>query len=318
MEEIVIKVDISVPTIKSNFSVAKLALEKKLKQYDLIVDVESIKIAKAMATDINKMKSQIAKKRKEVVSLMSEPLKEFEEEAKNLEKLCEASRQKLQEQIKVFEDEKRTECLSRLKAELEINYSHLEIRDEFKTIKVDDLAIVSNMTKTGIAKKAYTEIESRVLEIKRFQEKIDKRLLTLEGTCFKAGLQAPLTRENIAHFLMDGDDDVYEKKLHSLISNEITRIDLMNERIKEKKSELSQQKKYALPVKEIKKELPQQYAHFKNSQFVKTKDKSSYTVTAVFEVEASENVAAKLDEILIKKFKKAGFKTLPAIYVEKS
>ena len=154
--------------INSNFDAMSQQLENALKQYDLIVDVDSVKTAKTMSTQINKIKAEIVAKRKQIVSELSAPLKEFELEAKKLETLCESSRQKLQQQVKVFEDKKRKECLRLLDMELIVNYQHLGIREEFQTVAVDDLAIISNMTKSNepsLTKKAYVEIESRVFKV---------------------------------------------------------------------------------------------------------------------------------------------------------
>ncbi|MEA2098928.1 MAG: DUF1351 domain-containing protein, partial [Campylobacterota bacterium] len=236
MNNLDLKISSTPPTINGNFEEIKKELEQQLKQFDLIVDADSIKVAKKMATSINKASGQIDTLRKEEVAKLLTPIKDFEEEAKTLTALCQESRQKLLSQVKVFEDEQRVECKRLLDLELVATYEKYGVKEEFQTITVADLAIISNLNKTGIAKKAITAIDERVLEAKRFQEKIDLRLLTLEAICFKGGLLAPLTRENINHFLMEKDDEIYLEKLTKLITNEVTRIELMNERIREKET----------------------------------------------------------------------------------
>lgn len=330
MKEITIDVKTSLPKIESNFSAATRQLENILKEYDLIVDADSVKTAKSMAMEISKLKAEIASRRKQIVSELSKPLGEFEESAKKLESLCESSRQKLQSQVKVFEDEKREECKKLLRDELVVNYKHLEVREEFQSVVTDDLAIISNMTKKGLAKKAYTAIESRVFEVKKFQDKIDKRLLTLEGDCFKAGLDAPLTKENISHFLLELDDEAYANKLRHLISNEITRINLMNERMREKEEEkkiVFEKEQNPQPLKQpqecnviVKSEKLNEYSHFKNlHEFgvpVKQNTKVTYVATAVFEVEVDKKLGPKLKDMLVKKFAEADFKQVPSVYIQ--
>ena len=318
----------SLPVVTGNFEEIKTELAAKLKQFDLIVDENSIKTAKTMATQINKVSGNIDSLRITKVKELSAPIKAFEEKAKELTTLCQISRQKLLTQVKVFEDKTREECLSLLQEELAIQYSKLGIRDEFKTVTVEDLATVSNKTKTGIAKKAKDAVDERVMQVKYFQEKIDTRLLTLEGTCYKSGLQAPLTRENINHFLMEPEDEAYETKLESLISNEISRLEVMAKQIKDKAEKeaaiaatktVTQAKQPQVHIESPKpvKVVYEKYANFKNNEFAVPSNKKSYTVTATFEIEVDEKYEANIEATLLKKFKDAKFKTIPTIHVSK-
>lgn len=320
MQKVEIKVISKLPEITGNFEAVEKELSVRLKQFDLIVDEDGIKDAKATATAINKLSGKIDELRKSEIKKLSAPIKAFEEKAKALTALCQESRQKLLSQVKVFEDRTRTECLTLLQAERDNLYSKFDIRDEFKTVTVEDLATVSNKNKTGLAKKARDTVEERVFERKQFQEKVDTRLLTLEGTCYKNGLQAPLTRENINHFLLEPEDDVYESKLNSLIANEIDRLRAMEKRSRAEDA-------YTAPKTTIISKTPSQsrvnvdtsskYANYKNNVFAKPSAKKSYTVTATFEIEIEEKYEAKLADMLLKKFRDGGFKTIPSVMVTK-
>ena len=61
------------------------------------------------------------------------------------------------------------------------------------------------------------------------------------------------------------------------------------------------------------------YDKFKNNQFApKSKNaKATFTVTAVFEVEFDESKAHLLKDMLLDKFAKSNFKSIPTVYVEK-
>lgn len=318
MNDLVIDVKTELPIISSNFDAAKSQLSNILKEYDLIVDKNSVKTAKKMATELNKMSKQIDTVRKEKVSELSAPIKEFETEAKSLSNLCQESRQKLLSQVKVFEDKQRAECKRLLDMELIVTYKKYGVREEFQTVETDDLAIISNLNKGGLVKKAVDAVDKRVLKAKEFQEKIDKRLMTLETICFKGGLQAPLTRENINHFLMEEDDNIYLEKLVSLIQNEIARLDAMKKR-EEKQTQIQQPKPVvnATPVQEPQVQKQGKYDNFKNNVFAPKSRKKTYTVTAVFEVEVDERMESKLEAMLLEKFKDSGFKQIPTVYVEK-
>lgn len=328
MKELILQSNL--PVINGNFDEVKQQLLQELKAFDLIVDADSIKEAKKMATQINKVSGNIDSLRKKTVSELSAPINLFVEQTRELIALCQESRQKLLSQVKVFEDKQREECKRLLDMELIVTYKKYAVRDEFQSVVVDDLAILSNLNKSGIAKKAVDAIDERVLERKNFQEKIDTRLLTLEGECFKAGLDAPLTRENVSHFLMVPSDEVYNNKLESLIANEKTRIELMNERLRERAAEqdtaesVEEDVEIQQPTQEVKQyQQPQQQSssvlkHMKNAQEFAPK-KKKLLVTATFEIEVKENMNEDaIEQLLLKKFNDSKeFKTTPAVNVSR-
>lgn len=323
MENLELKVIGTLPRVDVNFTEIEKQLKEELKQFDLIVDLDSVKTAKTMATQINKMKEKINRIRIDEVKRLSVPISEFEKKAKSLAFMCTESRQKLLTQIEVFDEAQKVECKKRLDKELIATYSKYGVNEEFQVVIVNDLIVISNLTKSGLAKKAITAIDDRVLEAKQFQEKINTRLLTLGTICYECGLSVPLTRENIDHFLKEGDDDVYLKKLVSLIQNEISRINLANERKREHETARAiQESSISIPpVQETKEQQTpvSQYSHFKDSQEFPRRTlngKKRYTVTATFKVEVNSKMAKKLEEMLLQKFAKGGFKQIPSVFVE--
>jgi len=325
-----VNIDIKLPVITDNFNIVKTQLVDGLTKYDLIVDEDSVKTAKSMVTDINKLKKTIDDLRKSKVKDMSEPIKEFETKAKELTTLCEESKQKLLTQVKVFEDELREKCLDLVtdyKNEMEKKYGN---KEGFEIEIPFDLAIVSNLTKTGISKKARDEIEERVLSAKNFQDKIEKRLLSLSSFCLKNGLTVALNREHINHFLMINDESKYEFNLLNLIQSELKREEQM--RLKVKKESMTKvvaqniadipktptinvqptQHKIQQPsnVKTI-----QKTKRFNMNSVEKTGIKKKYTVTAVFGIEADEGFEPHLENMLLDKFDAACIKTMPEITV---
>lgn len=299
--------------INTNIQSLKIQLAEGLKQYDLIVDEDSVKTAKAKATELNKLSKLIDDTKKEEVAKLSAPINELTTQMNELKTLCQESRQNLLSQVKVFDDKQVKKCLDLLEEELRTTYIKYGVKDEFQTATIKDLAIISNLNKTGIAKKAIVAIEERVIELKRFQEKIDTRLLTLETICYQGGLLVPLTRENINHFLKDSDDEVYLHKLVSLIENEINRLDKAN-KLKKVKEEIPNK---TVVTKVTKKESSSPYGHFKNASAFKIKSNmKKYRVTAIFEIEVRESMFSKLKDMLTQKFIKTGFKNIPEILVE--
>lgn len=312
----------TLPAINGNFEEIKTELTEQLKQFDLIVDTDSVKTAKSMATKINKLSGEIDKKRKQVVQELSAPIKEFEAMMKELKDLCQESRLNLLSQVKVYDDKRLDEVHILLTQELQNKYTHYGVEEEFKSVKIDDLIILSHLTQGGsLAKKARDIIDERVSEAKKFQEKVNTRLLTLETICFKGGLAAPLTRENINHFLMVESDDEYLEQLTSLIANEVTRMQNakeLEERIKVTQNVVQSRPSPQVPQqpKQTKPKEVNTKRIMKNMQEFSPK-KKKFIVSATFEIEFNDetNVEERLRQMMLKKFQMSGFKTTPNVTV---
>lgn len=324
-----LEVNSTLPVINGNFEAVKTQLESGLKKYDLVVDEDSVKTAKAMATEINKLSGQIKAVVKAEADRLSAPIDDLRAKGNELINLCQTSRQKLLDQTVIFENKTKAECLTLLQKELQTQYSKHGVNAEFQTVPVEDLAIISNKTKTGLAKKAVDAVCDRVFEAKKFQEKIEYRLTTLMGVCLDKGLKVSFTRENINHFLMANDDSTYDAKLNSLIANELTRQKVIEEKARQE-VEVKIQTEYivaqetqmqnTIPTIEVK---PTQSSTSKQPQTSTTTsvksngNMRSYTVTATFEIEVDEKFEPKLEAMLLKKFEQACFKNIPEIHVVK-
>jgi len=330
MKEIV--VSSTLPAINGNFEEIKAELTEQLKQFDLIVDEDSVKTAKSMATHINKLSKEIDEKRKQITKELSAPIKKFEAMMKELKELCQTSRTNLLSQVKVYDDKKLEQVQELLTIKLQESFSHYGVRPEFQSAKIDDLVILSNLTQgDALAKKARDAIDERVNKDKKLQEKIDTRLLTLEAICFKGGLNAPLTRQNIENFLFEESDDIYLEKLTSLIANEVNRLREMEAR-QNKAREVQQPVEVKTnttmahcPTPQTQQQPEKKVSvneRFKNVQeFAPIKRTKKLVVTATFEMEVHEGVNEDaLKALMLKKFKESVeqniFKNIPKIEVK--
>lgn len=315
-----IKIESTLPIINTNFEEIKIQLEKKLSVYDFLVQEDDVKKAKENATEINALKNELETLRKTKVKELSVPIDAFCSNIKTLVTVCDKASSKLLAQVKKFEDVKKAEILNRLKAELVALYNKFGLADEFKTIKVDDLAILTNGTKEGISKKAYEEIEKRVLKALEFQRVVEKRYLELDGYCYERGLENPLTVENINHFLYEADS-VYYNKLNSLIDSEKIRL-------AEYKAKIIRETEITTPspVKENQTQIktPQIAPQTIINKTVTADGKVKFTVTATFEIECDEKFEPLLADNLKSRFEKAIdkngkklFSTVPNIMIEK-
>ena len=285
-----LQITATLPTITGNFEEVKIKLSEGLKLYEIGVTADNLKDANAMATELNKLSGELDKLRKEKVKEVLAPIKEFEDKVKELVSMCQDSRQKILEQVKVFEDAERAKCLELLKNEASEIWAKLGIRDEFSKPQIADLAILSNLTATGnLTAKAKNEVWDRINAVKSMQDKCDMRLLQLENASLRAGLKSPLTKVNIERFLLEADEEVYQKRLDELIQNELKRQTETEARIKaemEKTAVVEPDKKEAPAV------TPANNIPEPKQEEPKPTQNGMYRITAVFELKADSETEA--------------------------
>jgi len=304
----------TLPTIEDNFKEVEHSLELILKQYDVIVTEKNLSDVKKQITELNNVSKKINDYRIQKAKELAAPIREFEERCTRLQSQCLAPKNKLEAQVKFFNDKRVQLCKERLLSELQHQYDKYGIKEEFQNMTVDKWAIASNLTQKGVAKQAIIAIEAKVLKIKHFQDVIDKRILQLSSVSLEAGLSVALTLENIKHFLYVIDDTVYKNKLKIVIENELRREEAMKAKITQQ-SQKQEANLFNLPPKKVnigvkKRENPST-KHNSNSK------KVPYIITAIFEVEAEESQEPKLEAMLLKRYKDACFKKLPTILIKR-
>lgn len=211
------------PEITSNFAELKTWLQENLKKYQIEVTEENLSEAKKMATELNKLSTVINKTKSEKIREISAPIDVLKAAASEVIDMLQEGREKLLEQIKVFEDKTRIKVKELIGEEFAGRMNELNIKPEFRNINPDDFVQLSFITKTGSLTKAAKEaVAAKVGELKMLQDKVDMRLLQLENASLKAGLKSPLRRDHVEPFLM-APDDQYEIQLSRIIGIEVSR-----------------------------------------------------------------------------------------------
>ena len=305
MEDLPIKIQFTLPIIQTNFEEIKSQLEKKLSVYDFLVQEDDVVKAKQNIKAINSFKKKLEALRKDKVKELSVPIDEFNSKVKDLLVVYDKSSLKLSSQVKVYKDKQKKDILLKLKQELLNMYQKFGVADEFKTVKVEDLAIISNDAKTGVSKKAVDEIESRVVSIVGFQRIIEKRVLSLSSVCFEKGLEVPLVVENIKSFLYEKEENLYNNQLNTLIDSEKAR--LLAYKTKVQEQQVQKPKEVDIAIKtEIKKAVTTQ--NIPKNEIKKTvtaEGKVKFTIVATFEIECDEKFEPLLADNLKSRFEKA-------------
>lgn len=109
-----------------NFEELKAELRQRLVKYDgLVVTVDAIKDAKADRATLNKLKSALNERRKEIKKQYLEPYMDFENKINELIKLIDEPCLLIDEQIKVFESSQKEEKMNKLRDYWQANAGEL-------------------------------------------------------------------------------------------------------------------------------------------------------------------------------------------------
>lgn len=299
--------------INFNYDDLKASIEAELERYDIAVTEDTVADAKKMATELNKMKGDIDGRRKEAIKLVSAPIKDADEKMKGLVKLIESGRQRILEQVATFDQNKLDEIQKQLMQYMVDQREKHGIEPEFRREGYADLVILSSVTKTGsLTAKAVNTIRERVQSEKQLQDRTERRLLELENHCYRTGLEAPLQRQHVEHFLFQ-DDEEYGQHLERMMQAELDRQKAASER-------RQQQEQNAAP-----KAQPETAGHQEDERAqpkqptrVLPAGKIACTVTATFEIEIHPDTPeTKIKEHLEKNLRNAGITTLSKVEVQK-
>lgn len=159
MNELIIQS--TAPTITGNFEEVKAQMLEGVKQYDVIITSETVKDGKAMATELNKMKTLIKDVQKNNLESLTGPIAEFKDQIKELIDIAEDARQKILDQVKVFEDEQRELHLAKMTEYLDEQIEEQELTAEFSGyLHCKDFVSITGLTaKGGLTKKSRDQID---------------------------------------------------------------------------------------------------------------------------------------------------------------
>lgn len=165
-----------------------LSLENELArpEYNFIVTETTVKDAKGVMANLNKIKTMFKDFAKFKVDQESDDLNKFKGSFKEFENMCQAKRDEIEHSVKIFEDEARRKHLLTGAAYLDSKYAEFEIREEFQSFdfKISISAFNADGTKlkkpfidaldliidSAKGKQAQVDLELKEAEIKRNQE----------------------------------------------------------------------------------------------------------------------------------------------------
>lgn len=296
-----LEVRIQPPTVAFDYERVKAALEKEVAQYNIVVTDDTIKGAREMATALNQRAQEIDQIRKDRIAEVSRPIREADEQMKALVKVCKDGRAKIMEQLNVYEQKAIERVRSLLTTKLEQLYEEQGVDPEYQAADIADLVKKGSMTDkgnlTGAAREALSDRVGKCLEL---QKKVAFRLDRLESESTKAGLDAPLSREHVEHFLFESDE-VYTQRLDALLNTEVERQRAAESRRQAKAEEAAQAAAQAAPAEASNAPTNSAPPPEQPPTPAPAQGRTAWRVTAIFDVTAPNHVEQQKIESKLRK-----------------
>jgi hypothetical protein len=241
----------SVPAkIQFNLQEFRQNIRNELKKYDLVVTVDTVKDAKALAADLNGQAKSLKDRFKEAAALVTKPVDDLGLEVADIVTEILESREKLTAQIKKFEDERKIVVRNAIEAKRLELWDKLEVQEEFRNAPIDKLVKLTALTaKDSLTSTTLRDLQSLIDTNRRLQDQTEKRLLMLENQSYREGLKAPLTREHVESFLF-ADDVPYNANLANMFMSELKRQVATEEATRRQVAEEQQRAPQAEPVQQ--------------------------------------------------------------------
>ena len=230
--------------------------ELKAPKYNSIVTIDNLADMKESSSELGKISKSISRFRIDKKDSEMEDINIFDKNFKSYCALIDAKQSDIKKGLEVYEAETRKQILEVCQKYLAEQYIEQNLRVEFRIIDISDMTLSKYVTeKMNISKNGKDEIDKRINEKVALQNKVDNRILSLENTCLRAGIE-PLTIEHIQGFLFD-DDSRYQAKLDNLINAEIKRNEAVKLRVEAEARKAVEEEQNQDPMPFIKNEAPQ-------------------------------------------------------------
>lgn len=209
--------------IKFNLAEFREGIRTELKKYDVVVTVDTVKDAKALAADLNGQAKSLKDRFKEAAALVTKPVDDLGLEVADIVTEILESREKLTAQIKKFEDERKVTVRTVIEAKRLELWDKLEVQEEFRNADISKLVKLTALTaKDSLTSTTLRDLQPLIENNRRLQDQTEKRLLQLENQSYRAGLKAPLSRAHVESFLFE-EESAYVARLSLIIESELKR-----------------------------------------------------------------------------------------------
>ena len=214
--ELTFNADVKQPVITTNFEALKAAVAEKMKEYEVDVTYDNLAESKKLVTELNKFKTAVDSRRKELKKEILAPYIVVEEQAQDINEMISEAIEKIKTQVNIFENEKRNICLQLLEGDIAMHYMNMGIEQEYQTADVSELVMLSSLTPKGLlTKAAMDKVQSLAIACKARQDLHQRRMMQVENLCLKAGI-LPLNKLFVSDIL-DVDESIFLYKAQAMV-----------------------------------------------------------------------------------------------------
>jgi len=302
---------VSPATVTTNITVLREALKKELEQYDVVVTSDTVKSAKTLMADLNKLSSQINEARKDIVSSASEHINKASDELKSLMEMCAEGREKLATQVAAFDAERLILAVDAALAYINEQYAGRSVREPFRRVRPFEWKKLSAITDAGsLTAASKREIDTTIEACVQLQDRYDARVARLDSLSEIAGLKTPLSQDDVEHILMCQRDTDYDLEVNRIVKKALAR-----EKTAENLAEQAAAAK-AEPVAEAKNPEPAPAPKQTHDEKPPAAGKVKLSVACVFKTEVPQGTSHDAVETEIRRvLANAGIKTLHSVHI---
>jgi hypothetical protein len=164
MKDITLEIEIKQkPVLFATFGTFDKKIREYTQKFEMEVTSENLKEAKESGAEINKIRKNIKELSKKYLDEIIEPIVQFEDELKKIDKFLEAKRDSIIGVVNSFEDAKRLEHTEAMREYMSAKLSEVSLRDEFANRLMLPSASISGFTQSGkLTKKYIDEIDAEI------------------------------------------------------------------------------------------------------------------------------------------------------------
>jgi len=220
--------------VSTNSDAVRKSLSVELEKYDVVVTADTLKGARTLAADLNKIKSSIDKRRKELKSELSAPAKLVDDELRELMNMCDEGREKITSQIAAFDEKQAQKAKDKAQEALSSLYLEHGTIEEFRTGDPSKWAKASALTGTGkLTAAVRREIEAVVKADTERQDQYHARIADLTRMSELYKISMPITEDDVAHILKIESTVEYNERVHEILRRTQEREELAAELAKQ-------------------------------------------------------------------------------------
>lgn len=273
--------------IKTNTEQLKRELLIYLEKYNVEVTEDTEKDCSKMATELNKLSTNLDKKRKETSSIIKKPADDLKVSIDELISIIQEKRANILNGVEVFKQKRFNLIRELLKTKITELYEQYKVSEKYQVCNIDPLILEGSLSKKSLSKSALDSLDLMVSKVKRIEDNVTIREMQLDIKCSNAGLITPITLKEVENII---ENENYDILLEEMISKRLDIQEQIKKQLEQeeiKKQEIIKNEEQKRQNEILEKEQKEKLAVVEKQE---STGKKKVTLVATFEIEVNTNV----------------------------